>query len=92
MTTSATSGFDTSKFFPGYAECSRQDDTWYGFPKDGNTIGMAYNSDMVTSPPATMADLVTCGHRAQGHRRLTAPMCLNAGLDRGLAFLYAQRR
>ena len=44
----AKSGFDTSKFFPGYASIfkgdGRQD---YGFPKDGNTIGMAYNTDMV---------------------------------------------
>ena len=84
-----TSGFDTSKFFPGYADVFKKDDTWYGFPKDGNTIGMAYNSDVVTSPPATMADLVTAATALKGTAGLTAPMCLNAGLDRGLTFLYA---
>jgi multiple sugar transport system substrate-binding protein len=84
-----TSGFDTSTFFPGYANVFKQGDTWFGFPKDGNTIGMAYNTDLVKTPPATMADLVTAATALKGTAGLAAPMCLNASLDRGLAFIYA---
>ena len=45
----AKSGFDTSQFFPGYASIFKgTDGKTYGFPKDGNTIAMAYNTDLVT--------------------------------------------
>ena len=37
-------------------------------PKDGNTIAMAYNSDLVTAAPTTMEELVTAAEGAQGHR------------------------
>ncbi len=40
-----------SKFFPGYADIFKQGDTWYGFPKDGNTIAMAYNTDSSPDRP-----------------------------------------
>jgi multiple sugar transport system substrate-binding protein len=86
----ATSGMDTSAFFPGYAEVFQREGVTYGLPKDGNTIAMAYNSDLVTSPPTTMDELVSVAEGLVGAEGLTAPMCLNPGLDRGLAFIYAQ--
>ena len=87
----AKSGFDTSQFFDGYASIFKgTDGKTYGFPKDGNTIAMAYNTALVTTPPKTMDDLVTLAKSLKGKDGLKAPMCLNPGLDRGLAFLYAQ--
>jgi multiple sugar transport system substrate-binding protein len=85
------SSFDTSQFYPGYASIFQNSaGNWFGFPKDGNTIGMAYNSDIVKTPPTTLADLVTWAKSAKGKGSYKAPLCLNAGLDRGLAFLYAE--
>jgi multiple sugar transport system substrate-binding protein len=87
----AASGFDTSTFFPGYLSVfTGEDGKIYGLPKDGNTIGMAYNSSLVTTPPATLDDLRTAAEGLVGSGDLSAPMCLNPGLDRGLAFLYAE--
>jgi multiple sugar transport system substrate-binding protein len=85
------SGFDTSQFFEGYLSIFKgADGKIYGLPKDGNTIAMAYNSDLVTSPPATMDALVSTAQGLKGKSGLKAPICLNPGLDRGLAFMYAQ--
>jgi multiple sugar transport system substrate-binding protein len=85
------SGFDTSQFFEGYLSIFKgADGKIYGLPKDGNTIAMAYNSDLVTSPPATMDALVSTAQGLKGASGLKAPICLNPGLDRGLAFMYAQ--
>ena len=85
------SGFDTSQFFPGYASIFKgTDGKTYGFPKDGNTIAMAYNTALVTTPPTTMDELITLAQTLKGKNGLKAPICLNPGLDRGLAFLYAQ--
>jgi multiple sugar transport system substrate-binding protein len=87
----AKSGFDTSQFFEGYASIFKgKDGKTYGFPKDGNTIALAYNSDIVTAPPTTMDDLVSQAEALKGKNGLKAPLCLNPGLDRGLAFIYAQ--
>jgi len=87
----AKSGFDASTFFPGYQSVFKgADGKTYGLAKDGNTIGMAYNTAEVTTAPATLADLVTAATALKGKDGLKAPMCLNAGLDRGLAFIYAQ--
>jgi multiple sugar transport system substrate-binding protein len=87
----AKSGFDTSQFFDGYASIFKgTDGKTYGFPKDGNTIAMAYNSALVTTPPTTMDELITLAQSLKGKNGLKAPICLNPGLDRGLAFLYAQ--
>ncbi|CAN5848828.1 hypothetical protein BH23CHL8_BH23CHL8_28250 [soil metagenome] len=83
------SGFDPSAFFPGYADVFRKDGVWYGFPKDGNTIAMAYNTDLVETPPSTMDELLATAQGLVGTDGLAAPLCLNPGLDRGLAFLYA---
>ena len=85
----AKAGFDTSAFYPAYADIFKQGGKTYGFPKDGNTIAMAYNSDIVKTPPTTMADLQKAAESLKGSPGITAPMCLNPGLDRGLAFLYA---
>ncbi|HVD88084.1 MAG TPA: extracellular solute-binding protein [Jatrophihabitantaceae bacterium] len=87
----AKAGIDTSQFFDGYLSIFKgKDGKIYGLPKDGNTIGMAYNSDLVTAPPTTMDELVTAAKALKGKSDLKAPLCLNPGLDRGLAFIYAQ--
>jgi multiple sugar transport system substrate-binding protein len=87
----AASGFDTSHFFPGAASVFQNaDGQTFGLPKDFNTIGMAYRTDLVPTPPATLDELVTAAEGLVGAEGLSAPMCLNPGLDRGLAFIYAQ--
>lgn len=87
----ARSGFDTSTFFKaGLDVFTGKDGKIYGLPKDFNTIGMAYNTDLVTTPPATMDALIATAKDLVGKGSLQAPLCLNPGLDRGLAFLYAQ--
>jgi len=83
-------GFDTSPFFPDYLSIFQQDGVTYGLPKDGNTIAMAVNTDLVPNPPTTMDELVSVAQGLKGKSGLKAPMCLNPSLDRGLAFLYAQ--
>ncbi|MGH2477219.1 MAG: ABC transporter substrate-binding protein, partial [Candidatus Limnocylindrales bacterium] len=87
----AKSGFDTSQFFEGYLSTFRgPDGKIYGLPKDGNTIAMAYNTDLVATAPTTLDELVSTAESLVGTGDLAAPICLNPGLDRGLAFLYAQ--
>ena len=87
----AAAGFDISTFYPGYLDPFKgSDGKLYGLPKDGNTIGMAYNTALVPTPPATLDELVTQAEALKGQEGLTAPICLNPGLDRGLAFIYAQ--
>ena len=86
----AKSGFDVSSFFPGYlAPFKGSDGKIYGLPKDGNTIGLAYNTADVTTAPTSMDALVTTAQGLKGKDGLKTPMCLNASLDRGLAFIYA---
>lgn len=47
---SSSRGFDTSQFFPGYLNAFKgSDGKTYGYPKDGNTLAMAYNPDMLTA-------------------------------------------
>ncbi|MFN8631087.1 MAG: sugar ABC transporter substrate-binding protein [Chloroflexota bacterium] len=83
--------FDTSQFYPGYASIFKgADGKTYGFPKDGNTIAMASNSDVVSTPPTTLDDLVKAAEALKGKNGMKAPICANPGLDRGLAFIYAQ--
>ena len=87
----AKSGFDTSTFFPGYlAPFKGSDGKIYGLPKDGNTIGMAYNTADVTTAPTTHGRAGLDRPGPQGQGRAKTPMCLNASLDRGLAFIYAK--
>jgi multiple sugar transport system substrate-binding protein len=87
----AKAGIDLTKFFPGYlAPFKGTDGKTYGLPKDGNTIGMAYNTAEVQTAPTTLDELVTAATALKGKDGLKAPMCLNPGLDRGLTFIYAQ--
>jgi multiple sugar transport system substrate-binding protein len=87
----AKQGFDTAPFFPGYLDTFKgPDGKQYGLPKDGNTIAMGYDTDLVTTPPTTLQELVTAADGLKGKGTLKAPICINPGLDRGLAFIYAQ--
>ena len=86
----ANQGIDMSAFYPGYQDTFKVDGKTYGIAKDGNTIAMAYNKDLVPNPPTTLDELVQVATSLKGTGNLVTPMCLNPGLDRGLAFLYAQ--
>jgi multiple sugar transport system substrate-binding protein len=87
----AKQGFDLTPFYPGYLSVFKgSDGKVYGLPKDGNTIGMAYNTADVTAAPKTLDELATTAAALKGKNGLKAPMCLSPGLDRGLAFVYAQ--
>jgi multiple sugar transport system substrate-binding protein len=85
-------GFDTSQFYPGYLNAFKGTDSkTYGFPKDGNTIAMAYNTDMltaagITTPPATWEDLVAAAPKLTAGGKKA--FCLSSTLDRALAFIY----
>jgi len=90
----AKSGFDTSAFYPAYLYAFKgPDGKQYCLPKDGNTIAMAYNSDMltaagVTAPPTTWEELTAAVDKLKGQSGLDAPLCLSPSLDRALAFIY----
>jgi multiple sugar transport system substrate-binding protein len=90
----AKSGFDTSAFYPAYLDAFKgPDGKQYGLPKDGNTIAMAYNSDIltaagVTAPPTTWEELTAAVDKLKGQEGLDAPLCLSPSLDRALAFIY----
>jgi multiple sugar transport system substrate-binding protein len=86
----AKQGFDTSAFFPAYADIFKADGVTYGLPKDGNTIAMAVNTDLVPTAPTTMEELISTATDLKGSGDIKAPMCLSPGLDRGLAFIYAE--
>jgi multiple sugar transport system substrate-binding protein len=87
----AKTGFATDPFFKKYLDIfTGPDGHIYGLPKDGNTIALAYNSDLVPNPPTTMDELIKTAQGLVGKPGIKSPMCLNAALDRGLAFLYAQ--
>lgn len=87
----AKQGFDTSTFFPGYLDIFKgADGATYGLPKDGNTIAMGYNTDIVGVPPTDLDALVAAADSLKGTGTLKAPICINPGLDRGLALIYAQ--
>ena len=84
-------GFDTSQFFPGYLDAFKgPDGKIYGFPKDGNTLAMAYNTDMFTAaglqPPTNWDELKAAAAKlTTGNQRA---FCLSSTLDRALAFIY----
>jgi multiple sugar transport system substrate-binding protein len=90
-TMAAERGFDTSQFFDGYLSAFKgTDGKIYGFPKDGNTLGMAYNTDMLTAagiqPPTNWDELKTAAEKlTTGNQKA---FCLNNSLDRALAFIY----
>jgi multiple sugar transport system substrate-binding protein len=84
-------GFDTSQFFPGYLDAFKgPDGKIYGFPKDGNTLAMAYNTDMFSAaglqPPTNWDELKAAATKlTTGNQRA---FCLSSTLDRALAFIY----
>ncbi len=84
-------GFDTSQFFPGYLDAFKgPDDKIYGFPKDGNTLAMAYNTDMFSAaglqPPTNWDELKAAAAKlTTGNQKA---FCLSSTLDRALAFIY----
>jgi multiple sugar transport system substrate-binding protein len=87
------SGFDTSAFYEGFLEPFQgPDGQLYGLPKDGNTLAMAYNvqllSDAGVTPPTTIEELdaAIADLKAAG---VQTPLCLAASLDRALPFVYA---
>jgi multiple sugar transport system substrate-binding protein len=85
-------GFDTSQFYEGYLNAFKgEDGKVYGFPKDGNTLGMAVNPDVlqkagVSGPPTTWAELTSAVEKLKASG--VTPMCLSASLDRALMFIY----
>ena len=87
----AERGFDTSAFFEGYLDAFRGPDGGvFGFPKDGNTLALAYNTELLTSagvePPTDWASLTAAaGKLTSGDQKA---FCLNHSLDRALAFIY----
>jgi multiple sugar transport system substrate-binding protein len=87
----AERGFDTSAFYPGYLDAFRGPEGGiFGFPKDGNTLAMAYNTTMLTDagiePPTNWDELMTAAETlTTGDQKA---FCLNHSLDRALAFIY----
>lgn len=85
-------GFDTSQFYPGYLDAFKgPDGKTYGYPKDGNTLAMASNTDLlkaagITAPPATWDDLVAAAPKLTAGGKKA--FCLSSTLDRVLAFIY----
>ena len=84
-------GFDTSQFFPGYLDAfTGPDGKIYGFPKDGNTLAMAYNTDMFSAaglqPPTTWDELKAAAAKLTTSNQKA--FCLSSTLDRALAFIY----
>jgi multiple sugar transport system substrate-binding protein len=90
-TMAAERGFDTSQFYEGYLNAFKgPDGKTYGFPKDGNTLAMAYNTDMLSAagiqPPTTWDELKTAAEKLTAGGKKA--FCLNSSLDRALAFVY----
>ena len=87
----AERGFDTSAFYPGYLDAFRGPAGGiYGFPKDGNTLALAYNSELLSGasvePPTDWAGLSAAAQSlTSGDQKA---FCLNHSLDRALAFVY----
>ena len=89
---SSSQNFDTSQFFPGYLDAFKAaDGQVYGFPKDGNTLGMAYNKDMLTKagvqPPTNWDEIVSVGQKLKA-AGIATPYCLPPDLARVGAFIY----
>ncbi|HET9519418.1 MAG TPA: extracellular solute-binding protein [Candidatus Limnocylindrales bacterium] len=90
-TWAAERAFDTSAFFEGYLNAFKgPDGKTYGFPKDGNTLAMAYNTKMLSDagvqPPTNWEELAAAAEKlTSGDQKA---FCLNHSLDRALAFIY----
>ena len=84
-------GFDTSQFYPGYLNAFKgTDGKTYGYPKDGNTLAMAYNPDMLSAagvqPPTTYDDMLKVGAALKAKGQVAYSM--STSLDRILTFVY----
>jgi len=84
-------GFDTTQFYPGYLNAFKgTDGKTYGYPKDGNTLAMAYNTDMLTAagvqPPTTYDEMTSAGAALKAKGQIA--YSLSPSLDRILAFIY----
>jgi multiple sugar transport system substrate-binding protein len=84
-------GFDTAQFYEGYLDAFKGPQGGiYGFPKDGNTLALAYNSDMLSEagvePPTDWASLSAAASKLTSDDQ--KGFCLNHSLDRALAFVY----
>jgi multiple sugar transport system substrate-binding protein len=84
-------GFDTSQFYPGYLNAFKgSDGKAYGYPKDGNTLAMAYNPDMLNAagvqPPTTYDEMTRVGAALKAKGMVAYSM--STTLDRILAFVY----
>jgi multiple sugar transport system substrate-binding protein len=87
----AERGFDTSQFYEGYLDAFRGPEGGiFGFPKDGNTLAMGYNTELLSAasiePPADWAGLAAAATALT--KGDTKAFCLNHSLDRALAFIY----
>jgi multiple sugar transport system substrate-binding protein len=83
---------DTGVFYPGYLDAFKgPEGDLYGLPKDGNTLAMAYNTEMFQKaglqPPANWDELVAAASKLKASG-VETPYCLGATLDRALAFVY----
>ncbi|MDQ6919027.1 MAG: extracellular solute-binding protein [Candidatus Dormibacteraeota bacterium] len=88
----SSQNFDTNQFFSGYLDAFKgADGQVYGFPKDGNTLGMAYNKDMLSKagvqPPTNWDEIVSVGQKLKASGVAT-PYCLPPDLARVGAFIY----
>lgn len=88
---SSSRGFDTTQFYPGYLNAFKgSDGKTYGFPKDGNTLAMAYNTDMLASAgvqaPTTYDQMTSVGAALKAKGQVAYSM--SPSLDRILAFIY----
>src|SRR6266446_2580692 len=84
-------GLDTTQFYPGYLNAFKgTDGKTYGYPKDGNTLAMAYNTDMLTAagvqPPTTYDEMTSVGAAMKAKGQIA--YSLSPSLDRILAFIY----
>jgi len=84
-------GFDTTQFYSGYLNAFKgTDGKTYGYPKDGNTLAMAYNTDMLTAagvqPPTTYDEMTSAGAALKAKGQIA--YSLSPSLDRILAFIY----
>jgi multiple sugar transport system substrate-binding protein len=89
---SSSQNYDTTQYFPGYLDAFKgSDGNIYGFPKDGNTLGMAYNKDMLAAagvqPPTTWDEIVSVGQKLKASG-IATPYCLPPDLARVGAFIY----
>ncbi len=84
--------FDASQFFPGYLNAFKgTDGKSYGYPKDGGTLAMEYNTKMLDAAgvkaPTTLDEMTSVGAalKAKGITAYSLP----PDLARVLAFIYA---